>query len=316
LAGFAEECSSGFTALKKETDMGLLPFDDRDGFIWMDGKLLPWREAKLHVLNQGLHYAGCVFEGERSYSGKIFRSQDHSRRLIRSAEVLGMKVPYSVEDLEAAKREALDANNLVNAYIRPVAWRGSEQMGIAVNAAKIHVAIACWDWPSYFPPEVREKGISMKTSKWHKPAPDTAPTESKAAGLYMINVLAKQEAEAAGYTDALMLDYRGNVVEGTGANFFAVRKDGTLITPEPDCFLNGITRQTVIQLAEDMDIPFKLETIRPEELKGFKEIFITGTAAEVTAVGKIDHFEYTVGPVTRKLRQAYEDLVHGRIELK
>ncbi len=295
--------------------MGLIPFDDRDGHIWFDGQLIPWREARIHVLNQGLHYGSCVFEGERSYSGKIFRSEDHSRRLLRSAKILGMEIPYSLEELEAAKRETLDANNIINGYVRPVAWRGSEQMGIAVNASKVHVAIACWEWPSYFPPEIREKGISMVTSRWRKPAPDTAPTESKAAGLYMINTMARQEAEAAGYTDALMLDYRCYVVEGTGANFFAV-KDGTLITPKPDCFLNGLTRQTVIQLAKDMDIPFQERSIKPEELKSMEEIFITGTAAEVTAVGRIDDMTITVGPITRELRQAYEDLVHGRIELK
>ncbi len=295
--------------------MGIIPFDDRDGYIWFDGKLVPWREAKIHVLNQGLHYGGCVFEGERSYSGKIFRSKDHTRRLIRSAEILGMEIPYSIEEIEAAKREALDANNIINGYIRPVAWRGSEQMGVAVNLSKTHMAIACWEWPSYFPPEIREKGISMRTSRWRKPAPDTAPTESKAAGLYMINTMARQEAEKEGYTDALFLDYRGNVVEGTGANFFAVR-DGVLITPKPDCFLNGLTRQTIIQLAKDMDIPFMEAVIRPDELKSMDEIFITGTAAEVTAVGKIDNLTFTVGPITRKLRQAYEDLVHGKIELR
>lgn len=292
--------------------MGMIPFDDRDGFIWFDGELVPWREARIHILTQGLHYASCAFEGERAYSGSIFRSEDHSARLIRSAEILGMKLPYGLKEIEEAKKETLKANNITNGYLRPVAWRGSEQMGIAVNASTVHVAIACWDWPSYFPPEIREKGISMKTSKWRKPAPDTAPTESKAAGLYMINTMARQEAEAAGYTDALMLDYRGYVVEGTGANFFAV-KNGTLITPKPDCFLNGITRQTVIGIAKDLNIPFEERSILPEELKEMDEIFITGTAAEVTAVGRIDDLTFSVGPVTRKLRETYEDLVNGRI---
>ncbi|NCC21205.1 MAG: branched-chain amino acid aminotransferase [Alphaproteobacteria bacterium] len=295
--------------------MALIPFDDRDGSIWFDGKLVPWREAKVHVLNHGLHYASAVFEGERSYSGRIFKSREHSERLIRSAKILGMDFPYTVDEIEKAKRETLDDNEIENGYVRPVAWRGSEQMGIAVNHSKTHVAIACWEWPSYFPPEIREKGISMVTSKWRKPAPDTAPVESKAAGLYMINTMARQEAEAKGFTDALMLDYRGNVVEGTGANFFAVF-DGVLVTPEPDCFLNGITRQTVLQIAQEMDIPVRIDTIKPKQLKDAEEIFITGTAAEVTAVGRIDDLEFTVGPVTRKIRQAYEDLVHGKIALK
>jgi branched-chain amino acid aminotransferase len=256
-----------------------------------------------------------VFEGERSYGGNIFRSIDHTKRLLHSAEILGMEIPYSLEEIESARRETLDANNIVNGYIRPVAWRGSEQMGIAVNHSETHLAIACWEWPSYFPPEVKEKGISMKTSSWRKPPPECAPTESKAAGLYMINTLARREAEEAGYTDALMLDYRGNVVEGTGANFFAV-KDGVLITPEPDCFLNGLTRQSVIELARSMDIPFREEVIKPEYLKDMEEIFVTGTAAEVTAIGKIDDMTFEVGPVTRRIRQAYEDLVHGKIELR
>lgn len=294
--------------------MDLIPFDDRDGYIWFDGKLIPWREAKLHVLNQGLHYASCVFEGERAYNGKIFRSEDHSRRLIRSAQVLGMEMPFSVEELEAAKKEIIKTNDIKDGYIRPVAWRGSEQMGIDVAGSKTHVAIACWKWPSYFPAELREKGISMKTSSWRKPAPDTTPWESKAAGLYMINTLARQEATKAGYTDALMLDYRGNVVEGTGANFFAVKK-GEIITPKPDCFLNGITRQTIIELAKSMDITVREHEIKPQELKQMEEIFITGTAIEVMAVGKIDNLGFDVGPVTKQIRQAYEDLTHDRITL-
>ncbi len=288
----------------------MLPFDDRDGYIWFDGKLVPWREAQIHILTHGLHYASCVFEGERCYNNNIFRSEDHSKRLIRSGEILAMDVPYTVEELEEAKYETLKANNVVDGYVRPVAWRGSEQMGIAVGRTKTHVAIACWEWPSYFPPEVKEHGISLKTSTWRKPAANTAPTESKAAGLYMCNTLARREAEQAGYTDAMMLDYRGQVAEATGANFFAVF-DGVLTTPPPDCFLNGLTRQTVMQLAKDMGVPLEERAFMPEDLPKASEIFITGTAAELTAIGKIDDLDFKVGPITRQLRDAYEALVRG-----
>jgi branched-chain amino acid aminotransferase len=285
-------------------------FEDRDGWIWKDGEFYPWKDARIHVLTHGLHYASSVFEGERAYNGKIFKSRQHSERLIKSAEILGMSFPYTVDEIEEAKYATLEKNNLTDAYIRPVAWRGGEQMGISAKKALTHVAIACWEWPSYFPAEVREKGISLITSPWQKPAANTAPTQSKAAGLYMIGTLSKHWAEDQGYTDALMLDYRGNVVEATGANFFMV-VDGVLITPPPDCFLNGITRQTLIQLAKEHGIPLEEKIILPEDLKKADEIFLTGTAAEVTAVGKIDDLEYTVGPITRKLRDAYETLVRS-----
>lgn len=288
----------------------LIPFDDRDGFIWFDGRLIPWREAAIHVLSHGLHYASCVFEGERSYNGAIFRSEDHSKRLIDSAKILYMDLPFTVQQLEQAKLDVLRANNIRDGYIRPVAWRGSEQMGLAVGQTKVHVAVAAWEWPSYFPPEVLEKGISLKTAKWRKPAADTAPTRSKAAGLYMIGTISKYEAEQAGYTDALMLDYRGRVAEASGANIFVVQ-DGVLKTPIADCFLNGLTRQTVIALARDLRIPFEETVIMPQDLEKAQEVFVTGTAAEVTAVGKIDNLTFTVGPVTRQLRQAYNDLVRG-----
>jgi branched-chain amino acid aminotransferase len=285
-------------------------FEDRDGWIWKDGEFYPWKDARIHVLTHGLHYASSVFEGERAYNGKIFKSRQHSERLIKSAEILGMSFPYTVDEIEEAKYATLEKNSLTDAYIRPVAWRGGEQMGISAKKALTHVAIACWEWPSYFPAEVREKGISLKTSPWQKPAANTAPTQSKAAGLYMIGTLSKHWAEDQGYTDALMLDYRGNVVEATGANFFMV-VDGVLITPPPDCFLNGITRQTLIQLAKEHGIPLEEKIILPEDLKKADEIFLTGTAAEVTAVGKIDDLEFTVGPITRKLRDAYETLVRS-----
>lgn len=291
--------------------MALIPFDDRDGFIWMDGKLVEWRAARIHVITHGLHYGSAVFEGERAYDGTIFKSREHSERLIKSAELIGMEMPFSPEEIDRAKMEVLKANNLTDAYIRPVAWRGSEQMGIAARLTKTHVAIACWEWPSYFSPELREKGISLMTSKWKKPAPDTAPVTSKAAGLYMINTMSKHAAEDQGFVDALMLDYRGYPVEATGANLFMV-KDGVIRTPKPDCFLNGITRLTVIDLARELGYRLDEDHITVEALRNADEVFITGTAAEVTAIGRIDDQTYTVGPVTRSLRDAYEALVRGK----
>lgn len=289
----------------------LIPFDDRDGFIWFDGKLVPWRESKIHVICHGLHYGSAVFEGERAYNGTIFKCREHSERLIKSAELIGMEMPWTPEQIDQAKIETLKANNLTDAYLRPIAYRGSEQMGIAARLTKTHMAIACWEWPSYFSPELREKGISLMTSKWKKPAPDTAPVTSKAAGLYMINTMSKHAAEDAGYVDALMHDYRGNPVEATGANLFMV-KNGVIRTPYPDCFLNGITRLTVIDLARQLGYTVEEKIITTADLRAADEVFLTGTAAEVTAVGKIDDQTYTVGPVTRALRDAYEALVRGK----
>lgn len=283
-------------------------FDDRDGLIWMDGEIVPWRDAKIHVLTHGLHYASSVFEGERAYNGNIFLCQEHSERFIRSAQMIDMAMPYSAEDLNKAKYEILKANKLTDAYMRPVAWRGSEQLGISAQATKTHVAIACWEWPSYFGAEAREKGIKIMTGKWRAPMPDTAATASKTAGLYATHTMCKHAAEAAGFTDALMLDYRGLVAELTGANLFMV-KDGKIKTPNPDCFLNGLTRQTVIKLAKENGIELEVCQITPEELKQADEVFATGTAAEVTAIGQIDDVVFKVGPVTRKLREAYEYLV-------
>ncbi len=291
--------------------MALIPFDDRDGMIWFDGKMVDWRAAKIHVINHGLHYGSAVFEGERAYEGKIFKSHEHSERLIRSANLIGMEVPWTAYDIDAAKEQVLKANNLTDAYLRPVAWRGSEQMGIAARQTKTHMAIACWEWPSYFSPELREKGISLMTSKWKKPAPDTAPVTSKAAGLYMINTMSKHLAEENGYVDALMCDYRGYPVEATGANLFRVT-GGVIRTPKPDCFLNGITRLTVIDLAKQLGYTLEEDHITMDDLRTADEVFITGTAAEVTAIGKIDDVEYKVGPVTRALREAYEALVRGK----
>ncbi|PCJ02854.1 MAG: branched-chain amino acid aminotransferase [Alphaproteobacteria bacterium] len=290
--------------------MSVLPFDERDGFIWIDGEIKPWREAKIHVLSHGMHYASSVFEGERMYDGKIFESRKHSERFHKSAEILGMKIPISVDELEEIKYDICKKNDLTSAYIRPVAWRGGEQMGVSAKLTKTHVAVAAWAWGTYFDAEKRNTGISLKTSQWRKPAANTAPTQSKAAGLYMIATMSKHAVEDDGFDDALMLDYRGYVAEASAANFFAV-KDGVLITPTPDCFLNGLTRQAVIALAKDMGIPFEERHIKPEELNSFQEIFLTGTAAEVTAVGQIDDHKYSVGPITKKLREAYETLVRS-----
>lgn len=286
-------------------------FSDRDGLIWFDGEIVDWRDAKIHVLSHGLHYASSVFEGERAYDGNIFLCQEHSERFIRSANLIDMDMPYSAEELNKAKYEVLKANNLTNAYIRPVAWRGSEELGISAQKTKTHVAIACWEWPSYFGEEAREKGISLMVSKWRAPMPDTATTASKAAGLYATHTMSKHAAEAKGYTDALMLDYRGLVAECTGANIFMV-KDGKIKTPDPDCFLDGLTRQTVIKLAGAHNIPLEVCQIELDELLAADEIFVTGTAAEITAIGKIDETEFTVGPITRQLRDAYESLVRQK----
>ncbi len=290
--------------------MATIPFDDRDGIIWMDGKMLPWREAKVHYLTHALHYGTQVFEGERAYNGRIFKNRAHSERLIASAHIIRMEMPYTAEEIDGIKMEVLKANKLENAYLRAAAWRGAEQMGIDVTGTKTHMAVAAWEWGSYFDPAVKEKGISLKSTDWRKPAPNTAPTAAKTASLYNLSCMVKIEVKQAGYTDALMLDHEGFVAESTGANFFAVR-DGVLHTPIADRFLNGITRQTVIDIAKDLGITVEERRIRPEELESFTEIFLTGTAAELTAVGKIDEQLYSVGPMTRKLQTAYTLLVNG-----
>ncbi|TMJ16427.1 MAG: branched-chain amino acid aminotransferase [Alphaproteobacteria bacterium] len=287
-------------------------FDDRDGFIWFDGKLVPWREAEVHVLTHALHYASSVFEGQRSYGGEIFRLSDHSRRLKRSAELLGFEVPWSVEQIDEACRETLRANNLEDAYLRPLAWRGSEQMGVSAQRSKIHLAISAWYWGAYFGEEAIRKGLRLDIAKWRRPAPYTAPVESKAAGLYMICTLSRHEAQAKGYDDALMFDWRGQVAEGTGANAFFV-KDGKLHTPTPDCFLNGITRQTVIELAQKRGIEVIERAIWPEELEGMEQFFLTGSAAEVTPVAEAGPWRFEVGEMTLQLRKDYLDLAHRRI---
>lgn len=290
--------------------MSILPFDDRDGVIWYDGALVPWREANLHVLTHGLHYASCVFEGERVYNGKVFKLTEHSERLAASARILGFELPYSVAEIDAATNETVKAMGFADAYVRPVAWRGSEMMGVSAQSSRIHVAIAVWQWPSYFSPEAKMAGIKLMWAPWRRPAPDTAPTASKAAGLYMICTLSKHEAERQGYQDALMLDYRGLLAEATGANLFLVM-DGKIHTPKPDCFLDGITRRTVIDLAKKRGIEVIERHIQPEELANTQEVFLTGTAAEVTPVGQIGEYSFTPGRVCETLVKDYDAAVRA-----
>ncbi len=291
--------------------MSLLPFDDRDGWIWFNGAFTPWREAKVHVLTHGLHYASAVFEGERMYGGQIYRLTEHSERLRRSAEILDFTIPYSVAEIDQACKETCARNGLEDAYIRPIAWRGSEMIGVSAQNTTIHVAIACWDWPSYFKPEERARGIRLTFAKYKRPSPETAPTNSKAAGLYMICTVSKHAAEKDGYTDALMLDHRGYVAEATGANVFLVR-DGAIHTPTPDCFLDGITRRSVIALAQQRGLEVIERHIPAEELSTFSEVFLTGTAAEVTPVSEIGPHRYTPGEISLSLMDDYARLVRGQ----
>jgi branched-chain amino acid aminotransferase len=280
--------------------MAVEPFDDRPGMIWFDGQLVPWRDAKIHVLTHALHYAGAVFEGERAYGGRIFKLDEHTQRLIDSAEILGFEIPYSKAEINDACNQVLRAQGFENAYVRPIAWRGTDMMGVAGAQNRIHLAIAVWEWPSYFDPAARLKGLRLDLAKWRRPDPATIPCKAKASGLYMICTLAKDEAERKGFADALMLDWRGQVAECTGANIFFV-KDGTILTPTPDCFLDGITRRTVIDLARARGIPVVERAIMPDELEGFEQCFITGTAAEVTPVGEIGPWRFEVGEIIQTL---------------
>lgn len=285
------------------------PYDQRDGFIWMNGELIPWSDARVHLLSHALHYGSAVFEGERVYDGEIFKLTEHSQRLHESARGLDFEIPYSVAEIDQASRDVVRANKLVDGYVRPIAWRGSEQMGVAAQATKINVAVAAWDWGSYFDPAARTKGLRLTIANYRRPDPRTAPAKSKAAGLYMICTIEKHRAEKAGYADALMLDWRGLVAEATGANIFFV-KDGVLHTPLPDCFLDGITRRTVIGLAKDRGLTVIERAILPEEMADFSECFITGTAAEVTPVSEIGPYRFTIGDITRTLMDDYSALVH------
>ena len=284
--------------------MSIVPYDQRDGFIWIDGGLVPWRDAKVHVLTHALHYGSAVFEGARIYSGEVFASTQHSERLHASANIVGFEVPYTVAQLDQAYRDVIEAQGLVDGYLRPIAWRGPEEMGVAAKATKIHVAVACWDWGSYFPEEERLKGIRLRWADYRRPDPKTAPSLAKAAGLYMICTIEKHKSIDTGYADALMLDWQGRVAEATGANVFFV-KDGKLHTPIADCFLSGITRRTVIELAKKRGIEVIERRIAPEELGGFEQCFLTGSAAEVTPVSEIGEYRFTPGQITKTLMADY-----------
>lgn len=291
------------------------PLDDRDGYIWMDGRMLPWREARVHFVTHALHYGTGVFEGERGYNGVVFKSREHSQRLLRSAEIIHLPVRYTLEQIEDAKREVMDANSLKNCYMRVLAWRGSEQLGVDASRAGPRLGIAAWEWDNYFDSAQLERGITLGISRWRKPMADAAPIFAKATSLYNACAIARHEAAEAGFTDALMLDYEGYVAEASVANFFAV-KDGTIHTPIADRFLNGITRQTVIALARAAGYEVIERRIKPDELKDFQEIFLTGSATEITPVGKIDTLTFTPGAVTKRLREAYEELVRRKPEEK
>ena len=290
--------------------MSVIPFDRREGSIWFNGQLVPWADARVHVLTHGLHYASCVFEGERAYGGRIFKSTEHSERFLRSAELLDFTIPYSVAALDAAKAEVVAANGFQNCYVRPVAFRGSEMMAVAAQHATINVAIAVWDWPSMFDVNEKMKGIKLDIADYRRPDPMCAPCHSKAAGLYMICTISKHRAERKGFADALMLDWQGRVAECTGANVLFV-KDGAIHTPIADCFLDGITRRTVIGLAKQRGIEVIERRIMPDELASLQECFICGTGAEVTPVSQVGPYNFTPGAISRQLMEDYTALVHG-----
>lgn len=285
-------------------------YDDRDGKIWMDGQLIDWRDANVHILTHAMHYASSVFEGERAYNGKIFKSREHSERLKRSAQMIDFEIPYSVDEIEAAKKAVLEANGQSDAYVRAVAWRGvGQDMGVASARNPVRMAIASWEWGAYYG-DAKMKGAKLDISKWKRPSPETIPSHAKAAGLYMICTMSKHAAEAKGCSDAMMFDYRGYVAEATGANIFFVR-DGEVHTPTPDCFLNGLTRQTVIGMLKERQVKVHERHIMPEELEGFEQCWLTGTAAEVTPVGQIGDYNFEVGSLTREIAEGYEKLVRS-----
>lgn len=291
--------------------MDMEPFDDRPGVIWYDGEMVPWKDAKLHVLNHALHYASAVFEGERCYGGEIFHLRQHTERLLAGARTMDFEIPYSADEIDAACKAVIAENGIVDGYVRPIAWRGAGMMGVSAQRSGVHMAIAAWEWPAYFSPEARMQGIRMKWAKWRRPDPATIPCKTKAAGLYMICTLSKHDAEAAGYADALMLDYRGYIAEATGANIFLLIA-GKLHTPTPDCFLDGITKRTVMGLAKERGIEVIERHINPEELANATEVFLTGTAVEVTPVSQIGEYNFTPGETTRMLMEDYDALVMRR----
>ncbi|MDH5410535.1 MAG: branched-chain amino acid aminotransferase [Alphaproteobacteria bacterium] len=292
--------------------MSMMPFDDRPGSIWFDGELIDWKDANIHVLSHALHYASAVFEGERVYDGRIFKLTEHTERLHESARLLDMTIPWTTEQIDEACKQVVAAQGLTDAYVRPIAWRGSEMMGVSAQNTKIHLAIAAWEWPAYFSAEARMKGIRMQWSDWRRPDPRTIPAKSKAAGLYMICTLSKHKAEREGYNDALMMDWRGQIAEATGANIF-INIDGKLHTPTPDCFLDGITRRTTIALAKARQIEVVERAIMPEELAQASEVFLTGTAVEVTPVSEIGDYKFTPGEITKTLMEDYDAEVRREV---
>jgi branched-chain amino acid aminotransferase len=286
------------------------PFDDRDGWIWLDGELVPWRDAKVHVLTHALHYGSAVFEGERIYNGKVFKLHEHSQRLIDSGKILGFDVPMTADEIDRATNETVAANKMVNGYVRPIAWRGAEMMGVAAQQSKIHVAIAVWEWGAYFGPEAKMKGLKLTMAKYRRPDPATSPCLAKATGLYMICTLEKHAAEAAGFSDALMLDWRGQIAETTGANVFFVI-DGEIHTPKPDCFLDGITRRAVIDLAKKRQYKVIERAILPQEMAKATEAFLTGTAAELTPIASIGEYKFTPGTISKNLMEDFDRMTQG-----
>ena len=289
-----------------------VPYDKKTGKIWYNGELVDWQDAKIHVLNHGLHYASCVFEGERVYDGEIFKLEEHTERLFYSAKRMGIKVPYTQKEINDACKKIIIVQKVSNGYVRPVIWRGSEMMAISAQRNKIHVAIASWEWGSYFDPKLKVEGIKLNISSWRRPAPNTIPWDTKAAGLYMICTLSKHEAEAQGYTDSMMLDHEGNVAEATGANIFFKSKDGQLHTPIPDSFLDGITRRAIIELAKAKNIKVNERKISPEEMSNFVGCFLTGTAAEVTPVSQIGKYNFKVCDLIKNLSSGYQNLVRKK----
>ena len=293
--------------------METIPYDKRSGKIWFNGDLLDWTNAKVHVLNHGLHYASCVFEGERIYEGEIFKLKEHTDRLFYSAKRMGIKIPYSEKEINNASNEIIRVQKIKNGYVRPVVWRGSEMMAISAQKNKIHVAIAAWEWGSYFDPKLKLNGIKLQTSSWRRPHPNSVPWDTKAAGLYMICTLSKHEAESKGYSDALMLDHEGNIAEATGANIFFKDKNGSLHTPIPDSFLDGITRKCVIGIAKSQGVKISERKIKPEEMSSFVGCFLTGTAAEITPVSQIDNYKFDVCDLIKGLSDSYINLVRKKV---